>query len=102
MYKYMVCKILISLNLFNIRKEKNMANKKYASLNTLQTFLDNLKNLFATQTTVEELSTDVAYINAEDNENVTDIVIMDNTLNILTDDVQNVLTDEYGNILCYQ
>lgn len=50
-----------------------MANKKYASLNTLQTFLDNLKNLFATQTSVDELSADVAYINEEDNENITDV-----------------------------
>lgn len=50
-----------------------MAQKKYASLSTLQTFLDNLKNLFATQTTVEELSADVAYINSEDNENITDV-----------------------------
>ena len=30
-------------------------SKKYASLNTLQTFLDNLKNLFATQATVDVL-----------------------------------------------
>lgn len=29
-----------------------MSTKKYASLNTLQTFLDNLKTLFATKTEV--------------------------------------------------
>lgn len=40
-----------------------MANeKKYANLNTLQTFLDNLKNEFATQTSVEELGSQVALI----------------------------------------
>jgi hypothetical protein len=33
-----------------------MATKKYASLNTLQTFLDNLKNLFATKTEVDNKS----------------------------------------------
>ena len=33
--------------------------KKYASLSTLQTFLDNLKNLFAAKTVVDELSADV-------------------------------------------
>lgn len=30
-----------------------MSEKKYASLNTLQTFLDNLKNLFATKKEVD-------------------------------------------------
>ena len=48
-------------------------SKKYASLNTLQTFLKNLKNLFATQSSVEELSSNVAYIDSTDNENITDV-----------------------------
>lgn len=47
--------------------------KKYASLITLQNFLDNLKNLFATKTSVEDLSSEVAYIDATDNENITDV-----------------------------
>ncbi len=50
-----------------------MATKKYASLTTLQTFLNNLKNLFATKASVDELSADVAYINSEDNENITEV-----------------------------
>lgn len=50
-----------------------MATKKYASLTTLQTFLTNLKNLFATKESVDELSADVAYINSTDNETVTDV-----------------------------
>ena len=36
-----------------------MAQKKYASLTTLQTFLSNLKNLFATKASVDELAADV-------------------------------------------
>lgn len=47
--------------------------KKYASLSTLQTFLDNLKNLFAAKTTVDDLSAEVAYIDATDNENITEV-----------------------------
>lgn len=47
--------------------------KKYASLITLQNFLDNLKNLFATKASVEDLSSEVAYIDATDNENITDV-----------------------------
>jgi hypothetical protein len=50
-----------------------MSQKKYASLTTLQAFLTNLKNLFATKASVDELSADVAYINVEDNENITDV-----------------------------
>lgn len=50
-----------------------MAEKKYASLTNLQTFLNNIKNVFATKTSVEELSTNVAYINSTDNENITDV-----------------------------
>ena len=46
--------------------------KKYVSLSKLSTFLDNLKNLFATKDTVESISTNVAYINTTDNETITD------------------------------
>lgn len=47
--------------------------KKYASLSTLQTFLNNLKTFFATKTAVDDLSTNVAYIDATDNENIEEI-----------------------------
>lgn len=60
--------------------------KKFASLTTLQTFLDNLKNLFATKTTVDNLSTEVAYIDATDNENIEEIegeIISNDELNSL-------------------
>ena len=50
-----------------------MSQKKYVSLSKLSTFLDNLKNLFATKTSLDELSIDVAYINSVDNENITDV-----------------------------
>lgn len=50
-----------------------MSQKKYVSLSKLSTFLDNLKNLFATKTSLDELSIDVAYINSTDNENITDV-----------------------------
>lgn len=53
-----------------------MANeKKYASLSSLQTFLENIKSKFATKATVDELSSEVAYINSTDNETITDVVI---------------------------
>ena len=66
--------------------------KKYASLESLRTFKENSDNLYATRTTVEELSTDVAYINAEDNENVADAEI-DSTANAVLYTVQT-LTEE--------
>ena len=47
-----------------------MATKKYASLNTLQTFLDNLKNLFATKTEVDNKS-QVQVIKTNDTEQTT-------------------------------
>lgn len=46
--------------------------KKYASLSTLQTFKNNLDNTFATQSRVDDLSTNVAYIDPTDNENIED------------------------------
>lgn len=70
--------------------------KKYVSLSKLSTFLDNLKNLFATKSTVDDLSTNVAYINTTDNETVTDTetssasVIVDSYLSdTSTNPVQN-------------
>ena len=62
-----------------------MANK-YVSPSRLQLFLENLKNLFAAKTTVDELSSAVAYINEDDNENVTEIegeIISNEELNSL-------------------
>ena len=47
--------------------------KKYVSLSKLSTFLDNLKNLFATISSVDDLSDNVAYINTTDNETITDV-----------------------------
>ena len=52
-----------------------MSQKQYASLTTLQTFLDNIKARFATKATLDELSADVAYINSSDNETITDVNI---------------------------
>lgn len=65
--------------------------KKYAGLTTLQIFLDNLKNLFATKTSVDELSAGVAYIDEEDNENITDV-----DTEIITDSEMNELLASLG------
>lgn len=80
--------------------------KKYVSLSKLSTFLDNLKNLFATKSTVDDLSTNVAYINTTDNETVTDTgtssasVIVDSYLSdTSTNPVQNkVITKEINEL----
>lgn len=66
-----------------------MANeqKKYASLANLQTFKTNTDNLYATRTEVEDLSSRVAYINVEDNENVGDVNL---GYALLTSDVTQV------------
>ena len=88
-----------------------MANepKKYTSLNNLQTFKENSDNLYATKTAVEELSTEVAYISVEDNENIFDAETGET---LLTSDVvqstgnsttkvmsQNAVTNEFNNKL---
>lgn len=64
-----------------------MSTKKYVSPSKLSVFLKNCKNLFATKTTVEDLSSAVAYINTTDNEDVTvaeDAIITDDELNELS------------------
>lgn len=63
-----------------------MSTKKYVSPSKLSVFLENCKNFFATKTTVEDLSSAVAYINTTDNEDVTvaeDAIITDDELNEL-------------------
>lgn len=80
--------------------------KKYVSLSKLSTFLDNLKNLFATKDTVESISTNVAYINTTDNETITDTetssssVTVDSYLSTTsTNPVQNkVITKEINEL----
>ena len=52
-----------------------MTQKKYVGLEGLQTFKTNADNLYATKTSMDTLSADVAYINIEDNETVTDIEV---------------------------
>ena len=72
----------------------------------MQTFKENTDNLYATKTTVDELSADVAYINVEDNENVEspDIEMADITIDSAlsetsTNPVQNkVVTAELNQL----
>lgn len=84
-----------------------MANeKKYASLDSLRTFKTNTDNLYATKTELEELSTNVAYINSADNENIETeeveaiITTIDSALSeTSTNPVQNkVITQEFGKL----
>ena len=81
--------------------------KKYVSLSKLSTFLDNLKILFATKSSVDELSEDVAYINTIDNETITDTeisstsVVIDSYLSeTSTNPVQNkIITKQINELL---
>ena len=68
-----------------------MSQKKYASLTTLQAFLDNLKNLFATK---EELKESI-----DGQVNGIDILIENDLLPATTDTSGAILTDENGKII---
>lgn len=60
--------------------------KKYAGLATLQTFLDNLKNLFATKTSVDELSADVdGKADASHTHAISDVTDLQSNLDIISD-----------------
>lgn len=67
--------------------------KKYASLETLRTFLSNLKTIFATKTAVDDLSTNVAYIDATDNENIEEIEVI-----ISNEELNSLLTALEGEV----
>ena len=72
--------------------------KKYVSLSKLSTFLDNLKNLFATISSVDDLSDNVAYINSEDNETITDVETDDSNgganIDVVASVGQTIIVDE--------
>lgn len=50
-----------------------MEEKQYAGLSTLQSIVNCCKKLFATHRRVDDLAEDVAYINTEDDETITDV-----------------------------
>lgn len=85
-----------------------MANeqKKYASLESLQTFKTNTDNLYATKVELEELSLGVAYINVEDNATIenpdvsTSEIAIDSALSTTsTNPVQNkVITEQFNQL----
>lgn len=69
--------------------------RKYVGLATLQTFLDNLKNLFATKTSVDELSADVdGKANASHSHAISDITDLQTTLDTINDSINTKLDTE--------
>lgn len=63
--------------------------KKYAGLAALQTFLDNLKNLFATKTSVDELSADVdGKANASHSHAISEVTDLQTNLDTINDTLE--------------
>lgn len=74
-----------------------MEEKQYAGLSTLQSIVNCCKKLFATHRRVDDLAEDVAYINTEDDETITDALPAGGV--IITDDGNGNVTITSTNTL---
>lgn len=68
-----------------------MADKPYSGPNTVRAIINNIKSLFATKASVEELSANVAYINVTDNETLFTEANIQEALNTAAEEIDTLV-----------